>query len=208
MSRPLDALDARIASMAGMPRIEADTVAEHRAQQHDALLDAAQEILLREGYEALSFRTLGERTGLARNSIYRYFTSRDEVIGELCERDMPRWLAEVDRAMDRADTVAAKVEAFVRAQLKMLVGGHHRMAAVIGDAPLGPEARARINALAYAPAVHLERVLEEAGHPRPHVTAQLVQGIVNAAFRLLQGRGDEAEVVAATADAARRAVAT
>lgn len=32
------------------------------------------------GCEALSFAALGERTGLARNSIYRYFTSRDDVI--------------------------------------------------------------------------------------------------------------------------------
>ena len=45
---------------------------------------------------------LGERTGLARNSIYRYFTSRDDLIAALCERDMPRWLEELEAAMAAA----------------------------------------------------------------------------------------------------------
>ena len=63
-----------------MPQIDAPTVAEHRAQQREALLDAAEAILLDAGHGALTFRALGERTGLARNSIYRYFGSRDDLI--------------------------------------------------------------------------------------------------------------------------------
>ena len=101
-----------------MPQIDAPTVAEHRAQQREALLDAAEAILLESGHGALTFRALGERTGLARNSIYRYFTSRDDLIAALCERDMPRWLDELETAMAPPTGPDARVAAFVSTQLR------------------------------------------------------------------------------------------
>jgi AcrR family transcriptional regulator len=192
--------------MAGVPRIEADTVAEHRAQQHDAILDAAEQILLTHGYEGLSFRTLGERTGLARNSIYRYFSSRDEVIGELCDRALPHWLAAVDDAMARAGTLEDKVAAYVQVHLRMVATGHHKLAEVLAHAPLGPEARARIEAMPDQAAERLAAVLDAGGHPRPLLTAQLVTGMLNAGIRMLSRGDDEAQIVVNTMEAARRVV--
>ncbi|MDA0163176.1 TetR/AcrR family transcriptional regulator [Solirubrobacter ginsenosidimutans] len=174
-----------------MPQIDAPTVAEHRAQQREALLDAAEAILLEDGHAALSFRALGERTGLARNSIYRYFSSRDDLIAALCERDMPRWLEELEAAMAAADGPDARVAAFVSTQLRLVAHGSHRMAQLLGDAPLGPAVRARINALAYRPAALLE---PELGAEDPKLVAQLVQGVVNAGVRLLHGAGTLEEV--------------
>jgi AcrR family transcriptional regulator len=189
-----------------MPRIDADTVVEHRAQQHDAILDAAEELLLADGYEGLSFRLLGERAGLARNSVYRYFTSTDDVVAALCERDMPRWLMLIEAAMATAPDLAGKTTAFVATQLELVVGGHHRLAGVLQEAPLGPGARARINALAYQPATLLEEELRSAGHAQPEVTAQLVQGLVGAAVRMLHAGREPAEVTAETAQTAVRLV--
>jgi AcrR family transcriptional regulator len=169
-----------------MPQIDAPTVAEHRAQQREALLDAAEAILLESGHGALTFRALGERTGLARNSIYRYVPSRDDLLAALCERDKPRWLEELEAAMAAADGQDARVAAFVSTQLRLVAHGSHRMAELLGDAPLGPAVRARINALAYRPASLLE---PELGAAEPKLVAQLVQGVVNAGVRLLHGAG-------------------
>lgn len=191
--------------MAHMPRIDADTVAAHRLQQHDALLDAALDIVLSDGYDALNFRVLGERTGLARNSIYRYFTSRDDIIGELCEREMPSWLDELAAALDEADSLEDKASAYITSQLRMVAAGRHRLAHALSDAPLGVELRARIATYPDQAAALLERALADGGHPRPQLTAQLVTGMLNAAFRLM-GRDHDADVVATTADAARRAL--
>ena len=168
-----------------MPQIDAPTVAEHRAQQREALLDAAEAILLEDGHAALSFRALGERTGLARNSIYRYFSSRDDLIAALCERDMPRWLSDLRAAMDAAPDGDGRIEAFVSTQLRLVVAGAHRLAQLLGDAPLGPAVRARINALAYRPAALLVDELKLKGDPDAELAAQLVQGVVNAGVRLL-----------------------
>ena len=193
--------------MARVPRIEAESVAEHRAHQHDALLDAAERLLLEDGYEGLSFRTLGDRTGLARNSIYRYFSSRDEVIAELCERALPYWLDAVDAAMAEAGSIEGKVDAYVRVHLAMVTSGRHRLAKVLERAPLGPEARARIDAMPDQAAARLETALAADGHPAPWLTAQLVTGLVNTAIRILDRHDEPERVVATTAAAARRTVA-
>lgn len=192
--------------MTCMPRIDADTVAEHRLQQHDALLDAALDIVLHEGYDALNFRALGQRTGLARNSIYRYFTSRDDIIGELCEREMPAWLDELADALDGADTLEDKAAAYVTSQLQMVAAGRHRLAHALSGAPLGVELRQRIATYPDQAAALLEKALAEGGHPRPRLTAQLVTGLLNAAFRLMASDEDQAELLKTTADTARRAI--
>lgn len=178
-----------------MPRIEAETLAAHRAFQEQALLEAAEQLLRAEGYGGLSFRRLGEATGLARNSVYRYFASRDELVAALCERDMPDWMREVELAMVDVEDLDERVEAFVATQLRLVTGGRHWLAEVLAAAPLGPRARARINALSYAPALTLERVLKEAGLAEPAIAAQLVQGLVAAAVRMLHRSGRAEQVV-------------
>lgn len=180
-----------------MPRIEAETLAEHRAFQEEALLEAAEQILIADGFDALSFGRLGKATGLARNSVYRYFASTDELVAALCEREMPDWLRELDLAMVATDDLDRRVEVFVETQLRLVGAGRHRLAEVLATAPLGPEARARINALSYAPAETLERALADAGCAEPAVTAQLVQGVVAAAVRMLRRQGDAEQIAGA-----------
>lgn len=183
-----------------MPQIDAPTVAEHRARQEEALLDAAEAILLERGHRALTFDELGRRSGLARSSVYRYFDSRDDVIAALCERDLPGWMAVLERDMAAAADLEGRVAAYVEGQLRMVGSGGHRMATLLGDAPLGPAVRARINALAYRPATLLEAELRAAGDADPEMRAQLLQGLVNAGVRLLHGAADADDV-------ARRSVA-
>jgi AcrR family transcriptional regulator len=189
-----------------MPSIDAPTVAEHRARQRDALLDAAEAILHESGHRALTFGALGKRTTLARNSVYRYFTDTDDVIAALCERDLPTWMTEIQAAMAAAPDPDARIAAFVQTQLRLVATGSHRLAELLGDAPLGPAARARINALAWRPAVLLEPEL--AADADPAMTAQLIQGIVNAGVRLLHGASDADVVVARSVALAQDLVRT
>ena len=186
-----------------MPQIDAPTVAEHRAQQREGLLDAAEAILLESGHGALTFRALGERTGLARNSIYRYFSSRDDLIAALCERDMPRWLEELETAMAAAGDRDARIAAFVSTQLRLVAHGSHRMAQLLGDAPLGPR-RARAHQRARLSARGAARA--RARRRRARLTAQLIQGVVNAGVRLLHGAGTLEEVEPLTVDLAQTLV--
>src|ERR1044071_5681440 len=74
-----------------MPRIDAPTVAEHRANQERALLDAARAVLLAHGPQAVTPATVGAAAGLARSSVYKYFRSGDEILSRIVADALAEW---------------------------------------------------------------------------------------------------------------------
>lgn len=167
--------------------------------QHAALLDAARELLGEGGTEALNFAALAERTGLARSSVYEYFRSRAAVVQELCAVDFPRWAAEVEAAMERADTPEGKVEAYVRTQLALVGDRRHRAVVAISAGELDAGARERIRAAHGGLVTMVVDALAELGHDEPRLAATLLQGVVDAAVRRTELGADPPETVADTA---------
>jgi AcrR family transcriptional regulator len=169
-----------------MPRIRAASVAEHRTMQRRALLDAARALLSEGGTEALTFPALAERTGLARSSVYEYFRSRAAVVVELCAVDFPVWAAEVEAAMQAADTPEAQIEAYVRTQLTLVGDRRHRAVVAISAGELDAGAREKIRAAHGGLVAMVVAALSDLGHPQPRLTAMLLQGIVDAAVRRIE----------------------
>lgn len=154
--------------------------------QRDALLEAARSLLAEGGTEALTFPALAERTGLARSSVYEYFRSRAAVVEELCAVDFPVWAAEVEAAMERADTPEAKVEAYVRQQLALVGDRRHRAVVAISAGELDAAAREKIRAAHGGLITMVVDALEALGHDEPRLTAVLLQGVVDAAVRRVE----------------------
>ena len=75
-------------------------------------------------------------------------------------------------------------------------------------AGVGKQSNARRIAADLIPDGVLEEELRAQDHPQPEVTAQLVQGLVGAAVRMLHGGRPMDEVVAETAEMAQRLVAS
>jgi AcrR family transcriptional regulator len=169
-----------------MPRIRAASVAEHRAMQRRALLDAARSLLSEGGTEALTFPALAERTGLARSSVYEYFRSRAAVVEELCAVDFPVWAAEVEAAMEAADSAEGRIEAYVRSQLALVGDRRHRAVAAISAGELDPGAREKIRAAHGGLVAMVVAALSDLGHDEPRLTAMLLQGVVDAAVRRIE----------------------
>ncbi|WP_251096912.1 TetR/AcrR family transcriptional regulator [Streptomyces sp. Caat 7-52] len=161
-------------------------MAEHRSMQRAALLDAARSLLSEGGTEALTFPALAERTGLARSSVYEYFRSRAAVVEELCEVDFPLWAAEVEAAMERADSAEGKIEAYVRRQLALVGDRRHRAVVAISASELDAGAREKIRAAHGGLVAMIVEALGELGHGEPRLAAMLLQGIVDAAVRRIE----------------------
>ena len=179
-----------------MPKIRAATLAEHRQLQRDALLEAARALLAEGGMEALTFPALASRTGLARSSVYEYFRSRAAVVEELCAVDFPAWAAEIVDAVALADTAEQRVAAYVRSQLALAGDPRHRALAAISAGELDDAARERIRASHGQFVGLVVSALAELGHPRPGLTASLVQGIVQAAVKRLElGAAEDAGTI-------------
>lgn len=183
-----------------MPRIDAPTVAEHRARQQAALVEAAEELLRDGGWGALGFDALGRAAGLARSSVYEYFGARDDVALAVCERAFPRWRERVGAAVAAAgDDPLAQVTAYVTAQLDMVVAGEHRIARELARAPLEAATRARIGALHHGWLDLLDAPLAALGVAAPRRVAALVQGVVEAATRQLEAAPSERDAIVAAA---------
>ncbi len=154
--------------------------------QRGALLDAARSLLSEGGTEALTFPALAERTGLARSSVYEYFRSRAAVVEELCAVDFPVWAAEVEAAMERADTPEGKIEAYVRQQLALVGDRRHRAVVAISAGELDAGAREKIRAAHGGLVTMVGEALIALGHDQPRLTAMLLQGVVDAAVRRIE----------------------
>ncbi|MEU6079823.1 helix-turn-helix domain-containing protein [Streptomyces sp. NPDC047108] len=161
-------------------------MAEHRTMQRNALLDAARSLLSEGGTEALTFPALAERTGLARSSVYEYFRSRAAVVEELCAVDFPVWAAEVEAAMERAETPEDKVEAYVRQQLALVGDRRHRAVVAISAGELDAGAREKIRAAHGGLIAMIVEALGALGHEQPRLAAMLLQGVVDAAVRRIE----------------------
>ncbi|MFG2392564.1 TetR/AcrR family transcriptional regulator [Streptomyces lavendulae] len=171
-------------------------MAEHRSMQRGALLDAARSLLSEGGTEALTFPALAERTGLARSSVYEYFRSRAAVVEELCAVDFPVWAAEIEAAMEAAQTPEAKIEAYVRSQLGLVGDRRHRAVVAISASELDAGAREKIRAAHGGLVAMIVEALGGLGQTEPRLAAMLLQGVVDAAVRRIElGAAEEPEVV-------------
>ena len=108
-----------------MPKITAPTVKEHREAVLNKLVDAAEAILRGDGSTQLTAGAVTAQAGIARNSIYRYVDSVDDLRGLVLKRYMPRWQAAVDAELEGVEDPRERVLAWVRANLRQAsINGH------------------------------------------------------------------------------------
>ncbi|MEN3540561.1 helix-turn-helix domain-containing protein [Microbispora sp. ZYX-F-249] len=202
-----------------MPRISAATVADHRANQHAALLEAAREILAAEGVHALTPAAVGARIGLARSSVYRYFASTADILAQLVEDALPRWSARLRAAIAPAATpdgsLPARIRAYGRAALEFVGSPDYALIPALQSIGLPGECRVRVDELHGELIAPLADALREAGADHPALRAELAWGVLRAGARRLMpdvaGHGpavtaDADEVVEITLDVLTRAL--
>lgn len=77
------------------------TPREKRQQRtHQAILDAARQLINEKGIDGLSMRAIAERIDYSPAGLYEYFGSKEEIIGALCRQGQQRltaYMAAVDK---------------------------------------------------------------------------------------------------------------
>lgn len=184
-----------------MPKIEAGSVREHRAQRLNRLIDAAEAIVSEKGVEALTAGAVAARAGIARNSIYRYFDSIDDLLELVVTREFPAWVTAVEQAISAESTPRDRAVAYVRANLEQAARGTHGWRASLSRGALSTSARQRVRELHTSLHTALERVIAELAPPQPELVVAVVQSVVDACIR----RIDEGDELAEVSDFASRA---
>ena len=169
-----------------MPKIQASTVAEHRAAQRAALLEAARALLSQHPDQIPSLADVAQHAGLARSSTYSYFKARTDMFDALVTDTFPRWSAYVGEHMDAATTAGQKILAYVEANLQLVARGDHALAralAAIGSSEtLASSSRLLHDSLE----VPLRAALAEHGAAHPERMAEVIQSIVYAVSRMIE----------------------
>lgn len=190
-----------------MPKINAPSVAEHREQQRQSLLEAALAILISDGASAVTPAAIGARTNLARSSVYRYFSTSDQIIATVVEESFPAWSDALAAALTEADTPAAQVDAYVRETLVQAAAGAHRPMAALAAAQLPTACRDRITQLHRQAAAPLIAALTGLGVPGPTLTAELLGGLLLAGMNAVEHGSPLEEVTNRTLELVHRGLA-
>jgi AcrR family transcriptional regulator len=189
-----------------VPKIDAPTVAEHRANQERALLDAARELLLADGRAAVRPAAVGAAAGLARSSVYKYFGSGEEILARIAVEAFADWGARVREAVLGAADADERIDAYVRTTLELAESGAHRVAVLGGGVPSDDGARERLAQAHRDLAAPLVAALAERGEADPALTAELIDGALGRAIDQLDAGRPARDVAAATLEFVRRAV--
>jgi AcrR family transcriptional regulator len=131
-----------------MPRIAAANIEEHIRLQTGRILDAARDLFSKKGYGYTDIGDIAKSIGLARNSIYRYYPSKDHILVAVMQRDMAPYLQEVEALSFRITDPVERIDAWLDLQIELATGPCQATMKMLGDMVEVPaESRQEISAL-------------------------------------------------------------
>lgn len=190
-----------------MPKISAPTVAEHRSRQREALLRAATDILVTHGISAVTPAAVGAAAGLARPSVYQYFSSGGAIIAAVIEDVFPRANQILAESLATATTSNDRLDAYVRETLRLAAEGYHRPASALAGGTLPPECLERLAELHREQAAPFIQVLSDLGVPDLPVTGPLLAGMIEVGMSMVESGQSLAHVTQRTTALIHAAIA-
>jgi AcrR family transcriptional regulator len=116
-----------------MPKIAAASIEEHIRVQNGRILDAASELFSAKGYRGTDMGDIAKAMGLARNSLYRYYSSKDHILVAVLQRDMIPYVDRI-RALEKdISNPRERIDAWLDLQIELATGPCHAMMKMLGD---------------------------------------------------------------------------
>lgn len=179
-----------------MPRIKADSIVDHVAQQEAAVLDAAVRLFVDRGYSEVSLGDIAAEVGLARNSLYRYVPDKVHLLVGWYRQVVPQTIDAWTQAVDGDDPPAVRLQRWARTYLAWARSPEHQLVGPLTDAlpTLDDTTRTEVTTLHRSMMDVVASVVAEAGVPPAEVpgTVHLLAGLVIGAARAEQPDADNA----------------
>ena len=172
-----------------MPRIQAGTVAEHRAQRIRAILDAAR-ALMEETGEPPSMGEIGSRAGLARSSVYQYFASVEKLLTAVASDVFPDWTDRVCKRVAEASTPGAKVWAYVEENVAIFASREMAVAQVLARVIAPQDFQGPMKEFHLSLQVPLREALIDLDEPEPEAMADIIDSLIVKASHDVDGDMD------------------
>jgi AcrR family transcriptional regulator len=85
-----------------VPKLWNDTIASHRSQVRDAILDTAAALVFEHGLRAVTMAQIAEQAGIGRATLYKYFPDVDAILHDWHSRQIGEHLRQLAAVRDGA----------------------------------------------------------------------------------------------------------
>lgn len=169
-----------------MPKIEAATVKEHREIVIERLIISAEKLLQENPQAPLTAQSVAKGAGVARNSIYRYVDSVNDLVGIVLSKHLPPWLDAVEAQISSAQNPAERICLWVKANIEQGKHSSHTWIMSVANGPsLAGHAVQVVKSLHDTLRFSLVEEWKKIGSPVPQVHAALTRAILESGFRMI-----------------------
>jgi AcrR family transcriptional regulator len=180
-----------------MPKIETETLSQHRDWRRSQLIDAAAAIALESGGSAVTVAAVAARAGLSRTSVYEYFASSADLAADLVIEELNSFAQELKEISAAGQTPAEAIDLWIEGSLQYIADGRHLLAKALNAIDLPRNRGAAIGMAHKALLAPLRSKLEELGISDVNFALTLIQSTTDGASRRIES-GDDAELVIKT----------
>jgi len=179
-----------------MPRIETETLAEHRDWRRNQLIEAAASIAMESGGAAITVAAVAQRAGLSRTSVYEYFGSGSELVADLVIDELGSFAQILNTAVVDCTDAHCVVTCWVKGALTYIADGRHLLAKAL-NATAMPQSRTQQIGMAHrALMAPLVRAVTDLGIKDAHRALSFIQAITDASTKRIESGHDAEEEIA------------
>jgi len=130
-----------------MPRIRADSIAEHKSQTRREILDAAAALFRAQGYLETSLGDIAGYVGVGRTTLYEYFTDKEDLLASLVEDRIPSVIDDLVDGLPSDATIRQQLAELMIRGLEFISTDDDLGTLLMRETPrLGQDAQDRIRA--------------------------------------------------------------
>ncbi len=109
-----------------MPKLWTETIAAHRREVHDAILEATWALVVEHGLTSVKMSQIAETTGIGRATLYKYFPGVEAILVAWHERQVAGHLEHLTALRDTPGSPGERLEAVLEAYAFIAYQrGHH-----------------------------------------------------------------------------------
>ena len=168
-----------------MPRIQADTIAEHRENQRTRLLEVARHILITDGPSAVTPGAVAKVAGISRPAVYQYFENGTALIEYVVLDDFEDSLDAIEAAVEGVADAKTRAHAYVENVIRQAASGMHLTATALSGYSMPDSFNKEIAALHKKQIGPFVTALRELG-VSDHIEFALLGGIVETGVKLAE----------------------
>ena len=179
-----------------MPRIETETLAEHRDWRRNQLIEAAASIAMESGGAAITVAAVAQRAGLSRTSVYEYFGSGSELVADLVIDELGSFANTLNAAVADCTDEQCIVTCWVKGALTYIADGRHLLAKAL-NATAMPQSRSQQIGIAHrALMAPLVKAVTDLGVKDSQRALAFIQAITDASTKRIESGHDAEEEIA------------